>query len=663
MPGHSPCYVSVVVPVFNPGAHLDPCVAGLLEQTIDRGRFEVVFIDDGSSDDSPARLDQLAAEHEWIRVVHQENSGWPGQPRNLGIELARGEYIFFSDHDDRLGPEALERMVERAHQTGADILVPKGVSLGRPVPRGLFRKNVDRAVLGVDPLSTSTAPHKLFRRAFLDTHGLRFPEGKRRLEDGVFVMAAYLKADVITILADYPCYYRYARDDGKNAALQPWTAEYYFPFVAEVIDVIEAGTEPGELRNSLLVRPYVLKMLGKLTGRRMFRWSPDHRQAIFDEVRRLALERFPIDFHETHLPIVKRAHARALVTNRLDRMMAVADCVATVSSRATIQRLVWEDDHWLAEIEAELVFGDGSPITVTPTSDGWTFDTKLIPGDLAGPAHPLAAITAGEIDVTLAHHSEKVEWFADASTHAGLVPVAGAAEDAHRVVFRSTARVDPSTVAGGSPLSPGRWDVKVRVAAWGLDGTSPLTRAPRAKAAVTRTPALFEAAAIKVVPETKKPKPEATVRTLRLRVTSTTRFPVKLLLRRVRQLTVTPDGDLTAAIDVTIAPAGPPRTLDLLLLDPADAIVATSTADIAITRAGALLTSHLANGSQPLPAGRLRIAVGSERRARLLGAVKVGHDGHVGDIEARKPRPITISGARPQPAASHRRLIGRRHRS
>jgi hypothetical protein len=404
-------------------------------------------------------------------------------------------------------------------------------------------------------------------------------------------------------------------------------------------------------------------MLGKLTGRRMFRWSPDHRQAIFDEVRQLALARFPIDFHETNLPITKRAHARALVTNRLDRMMAVAGCVATVGSRASIHRLVWEGDHWLAEIEAELVFGDGSPITVTPTSDGWTFDTKLIPGDLAGPAHPLASITAGEIDVTLAHHREKVEWFIDASTHAGLVPVAGADEDAHRVVFRSTVCIDPSTLAGGSPLSPGRWNVKVRVAAWGLEATSPLTRAPGAKAAVTRSPALFEAAAIKVVPETKKPKPEATVRTLRLRVASTGRFPVKLLLRRVRQLTITPCGELSAAVDVTIAPAGPPRTVDLLLLDPGDVVVATRTADVAITRGGSLLTSDLASGSRPLPAGRLRIAVSSGRRARLLGAIKVGHDGQVGNVEARKPKPITIAATRPQLVAPYRRLIGRRHGS
>jgi len=60
------------------------------------------------------------------------------------------------------------------------------------------------------------SPHKMFRREFIEEHGLRFPEGPWILEDLLFVSAAYLKAERISILADYPCYYWMKRDDAQD---------------------------------------------------------------------------------------------------------------------------------------------------------------------------------------------------------------------------------------------------------------------------------------------------------------------------------------------------------------------------------------------------------------------------------------------------------------
>ena len=79
--------VSVIVPVYNPGSHIDDCISSLLGQSLPPEEYEIIFVDDGSTDETPARLDALAEEHPHVHVRHIENSGWPGRPRNLGIDI------------------------------------------------------------------------------------------------------------------------------------------------------------------------------------------------------------------------------------------------------------------------------------------------------------------------------------------------------------------------------------------------------------------------------------------------------------------------------------------------------------------------------------------------------------------------------------------------
>src|SRR4051812_43396765 len=75
--------VSAIVPVYNPGSDIDDCIRSLLDQSLRGDEYEVIFVDDGSTDETPARLDELAAQHENVRVEHIPNSGWPGKPRNV----------------------------------------------------------------------------------------------------------------------------------------------------------------------------------------------------------------------------------------------------------------------------------------------------------------------------------------------------------------------------------------------------------------------------------------------------------------------------------------------------------------------------------------------------------------------------------------------------
>ena len=101
--------ISVVVPVYNVENYLEACLESILASTYTD--FELIVIDDGSTDSSGRLCDQVAARDQRVKVVHQENSGIAAS-RNLGIEMSSGEYLSFVDADDVVAPYMLERLLE-----------------------------------------------------------------------------------------------------------------------------------------------------------------------------------------------------------------------------------------------------------------------------------------------------------------------------------------------------------------------------------------------------------------------------------------------------------------------------------------------------------------------------------------------------------------------
>lgn len=326
--------VSVIVPVHDPGSNIDDLIRSALEQSLPAAAYELIFVDDGSTDDTPARLDALAAARENVRVEHTPNSGWPGRPRNIGLDLARGDYVYFVDNDDWIGAEALERLADRARADEADVVVGKVVGHGKSVPRALFRRNRTGVTLDWPPLMTMLTPHKLFRRAFLAEHGIRFAEGRRRLEDHLFVMHAYLHAQRISILADYPCYHWMKR--ASNASWAAFDPGGYFANLREVLDLVVEHTEPGPVRDQLLSHWYRGKMLKRVGGAALLRRDgerPEHTRAVFDAIRELAHERYG-DGVEALLPFHLRVRSRLLRAGDYDGLVELARFEAQLEARA-----------------------------------------------------------------------------------------------------------------------------------------------------------------------------------------------------------------------------------------------------------------------------------------------------------------------------------------
>ncbi len=468
-----PVKVSVIIPVYNPGIYIEDCISSLQRQSLPPDEFEVIFVDDGSTDETPARLDALAAEDPRMKVIHQENSGWSGKPRNVGIEASRGEFVMFVDNDDYLGDEALERMYEYGVANGADVVVGKMAGKGRGVPVELFRRNHPRATVENAPLIDSLTPHKMFRRAFLDRIGLRFPEGRRRLEDHVFIAEAYLRAENVSVLSDYVCYYHLRRDDGSNAGFERFDPVGYFRNLREALDVVERYTEPGPVRDRLFRRWLRVEMVERLRSRRLLNLPDDYRRELFAEIHEVVVERFGPGVAAGLQP-TQQVVAALTAADRYDDVVAFAEWEAGVAPRATPGDIAWRDGLLRIDFTAEYLSG-GEPLLFPAGAEAAPLTD--VPKDVTEAVRWVASETAARFgqataDLLLRERSSAAQYFQPVEFTRETVPV-GDGEEV-RLVLRATATVDPATLP-----RDGAWDALVRVKTGGWTKECRLGPAPR----------------------------------------------------------------------------------------------------------------------------------------------------------------------------------------
>ncbi len=459
--------VSVVVPVYNPGPHLEPLIEALAAQSLPQEDFEAVFVDDGCTDSTPARLDALAAERPNMRVIHQANSGWAGGPRNVGTDAARGDYVLYVDSDDWIGSEALARMHAFATEHDLDVLVPRSVGHGRGVPKELFLKTRTRATLGNAPLMDALTAHKMYRRAFLQQEGLRFPEGRRRLEDHVLVLEAYFRARTIGVLSDYPYYHHVGRKDAGNLTAERIDPVSYYASVAEVLDVIEAHTEPGSsLRDRCLARPWRQEMLGRLTGHALLTAPEAYRRTLFQQIRALAVARVP-EWVDARLAPEQRVLAALVRADRYDEVLAAARERRDRRLRARVHRATWRDGLLEIEVRA-VVLQDGRKAARLYEQVG---QALLLPGPLQeGPAlspevrDVTASVATSTLRLSLRQYQGQDEWHLPVRAEM----VRHREEQGTWLEHVGTVVLDPATLAGGAALPCGRWDLhaSVREAGW-----------------------------------------------------------------------------------------------------------------------------------------------------------------------------------------------------
>lgn len=214
--------ISIVVPVYNAEKDLQRCVDSIFCQSFPD--WELLLIDDGSRDESPALCDRLAVQDTRVRVYHKENGG-VSSARNLGICKAQGIYLFFTDSDDTLFPDALATLYQEAQKTNADLSVCGFTYLveqtGKRVdnlPEKAFcgggQVYLEERFLSDFRREFFNPPwNKLIRRELLLENDIRFGEEFAICEDMAFSMQVLEKCGSICVIPRSLYCYHYKEAD------------------------------------------------------------------------------------------------------------------------------------------------------------------------------------------------------------------------------------------------------------------------------------------------------------------------------------------------------------------------------------------------------------------------------------------------------------------
>ena len=206
--------VSVITPICNVERYLPECLESLLSQTLNE--IEFLWIDDGSKDNSGAIADEFAAKDARVRVVHKPNSGY-GATMNLGLSLAKGEFIGIVESDDFAEPTMFQSLYEKAIKNHCDIvrsnrftLTDKGNSFTESL-KGLPYGKVITPTKNCLELFDK-APDiwsAIYKREFLTSNSIDFQETPgAAFQDTGFVYKSYIAADRVLFVKDAYLHYR-----------------------------------------------------------------------------------------------------------------------------------------------------------------------------------------------------------------------------------------------------------------------------------------------------------------------------------------------------------------------------------------------------------------------------------------------------------------------
>ncbi|ORJ33342.1 capsular biosynthesis protein CpsI [Streptococcus oralis subsp. tigurinus] len=233
--------ISVIVPVYNVEAYLERCVESILQQTY--AHFELILINDGSTDSSGQICDHLASQYENIKVYHIENAG-VSNARNMGIQLATGSWVTFIDSDDFVTQDYLATLASAVEGVNVGFVIAplhhikNGIVTDLPPHSGKTELWSTEETMKELLMTTRTSffpVAKLFKRNLLADE--KFNTNYHLAEDALFLTELLLKTRCSCVFIDKPVYYYDHREGSATTSVNQYvfdTIEVYQQIIAQV---------------------------------------------------------------------------------------------------------------------------------------------------------------------------------------------------------------------------------------------------------------------------------------------------------------------------------------------------------------------------------------------------------------------------------------------
>lgn len=295
--------ISIIIPVYNTELYLPACLDSILSQTF--SDFEVLLVDDGSTDGSGAVCDAFAAKDCRVRVMHKENGG-VSSARNLALEQAQGDWIMFVDSDDALFPDGLSELAggisddvdlvmlnfanSPLHENDISLLHEDGRIVGREEALVSMFNGTEKRYQGY-------AVAKLFRRSLLEDHHLMFDPAISIKEDTLFVVHFLCLSDKRVYVSDTPVYIYIQRPSSAMMSLnEAYSPKYLTSFEAVArMNRLVRTTFPAERRLQYLSREEVMNRVYRILSHMISHDSVD--EEAFIRLKKRAFQEVGIAYY------------------------------------------------------------------------------------------------------------------------------------------------------------------------------------------------------------------------------------------------------------------------------------------------------------------------------------------------------------------------------
>ncbi|MBD5251057.1 MAG: glycosyltransferase [Barnesiella sp.] len=217
--------VSVIMPVYNAQAYIADSIESVLSQS--NQDFELLLINDGSTDVTGAICDEYSVKDSRVKVIHKENGG-VSSARNVGIDLSRGKWVYFSDADDMLLPDCLDTLLNFSNKeevcmvmAGYEVDNDGEISSTKPHDDSCItaQEGLMKLMVGANGQYQGYLWNKIFRRNIIEKKELRFDEDIYYNEDRLFAFRYLCGTEGVINITSKPVYRYFVRQNGAMSSI------------------------------------------------------------------------------------------------------------------------------------------------------------------------------------------------------------------------------------------------------------------------------------------------------------------------------------------------------------------------------------------------------------------------------------------------------------